>query len=221
VEGVKEVMNVASILESTSVIIASVIASVTVIFGVNAWRREYIGKKKLELAEEVLALFYEAQDTISYIRNPFSFVGEGSTRNVAPNESTEEKQINNNANVVFERYEKRKDLFNKLYSMRYRYMAQFGKDSAKPFEDLRKIVNDIFISARMLPHFWLDQGRRQWKNDQEFQEHLKEMHRCEAIFWEKSSEKDPIIPRVNLVISDIEAQSLRIIGKSKTKDIKK
>ena len=153
-EGSEEVMDVVGILESISVIFASLIVSFTVIFGVNAWRREYIGKRKLELAEEVLALFYEARDAIRYIRNPSGYVGEGSTRNAAPNESPEEKQISDNAYVVFERYNKRQDLFNKLYSMRYRYMAQFGKDSAKPFDDLNKIVNDIFISARMLSHYW-------------------------------------------------------------------
>lgn len=204
-------MDAVKILESIAVILASLIASGTVIYGVNAWRREYIGKRKLELAEEVLALFYEARDVISYIRNPFSFVGEGSTRNAAPNESPEEKQINDNAYVVFERYNKRQDLFNKLYSMRYRYMAQFGKDSAKPFDELRKIVNQIFSSSRMLSYYWNQQGRRQWKDDKEFQQHLDQMKKYEAIFWEMSSEEDPIIPRVDTVISDIEAQARQII----------
>jgi len=216
VEGCKEVMDVVGILQSISVIFASVVAASTVIYGVNAWRREYIGKRKLELAEEVLALFYEARDVISYIRSPFSFGGEGNTRNAAPNESPEEKQINDNAYVVFERYYKRQDLFNKLYSMRYRYMAQFGKDLARPFDDLRKIVNEIFLSARMLSHYWKQQGRRNWENDREFQQHLKEMHKYEAIFWEKSSDEDPIIPRLDAVISDIEAQSLKIIEQQTT-----
>lgn len=214
-EGDKETMTVASILESISVIVASAIASFTVIFGINAWKREYLGRRKIELAEEVLSLFYEARDAIRYIRNPFGYGGEGSTRNATPTESPEEKQINDNAYVVFERYNKRQDLFNKLYSMRYRYMAQFGKDAARPFDDLNKIMNDIFISARMLTHYWKEQGRRQWKNDAEFQQHLNEMHKHEAVFWEKSSEQDPIMPRVDAVISDIEAQSVKIIGKSR------
>jgi len=200
-------MNVANILESISLIIASW----AVIVGVNAWHREYVGKRRLELAEEVLSLFYEVRDVIRYIRNPFGYGGEGSTRNASPNESPEEKQINDNAYVVFERYNKRQDLFNKLYSMRYRYMAQFGKDSAKPFEDLQKIINDIFISARMLPHYWKEQGHRQWKNDAEFQRHLNEMHEHEAIFWEMTSDRDKITPRVDAVISDIEMQSLKVI----------
>jgi hypothetical protein len=183
-----------------------------VIIGVNAWRQEYVGKRRLELAEEVLALFYEARDTINYIRNPFSYAGEGGTRNAGPNESPEEKRINDNVYIVFERYNKRQDLFNKLYSMRYRYMARFGKDSAKPFDELNNIMNDIFRSAHMLSYYWKQQGRRQWKNDSEFNQHLEEMKKHEAVFWQMSSAEDPILPRVNAVISEIEAQSLKIIG---------
>ncbi len=209
-------MDVTNILESVSLIFAAW----TVIIGVNAWQREYIGKRKLELAEEVLALFYEARDAVRYIRNPFGYAGEGSARNAAPNESPEEKQINDRANVVFERYNKRQALFNKLYSMRYRYMARFSKDSAKPFDELNKIVNDIFTSAHMLSYYWKEQGHRQWKNDAEFRQHLEEMHKYEAIFWEKGSKEDSIIPRVDKVISDIEAQSLRIIGGNKVMKIR-
>ena len=69
----EEVMDVANILESISLIIAAW----AVIIGVNAWRREYIGKRRLELAEEVLSLFYEARDIIRYIRNPFGYIGRG------------------------------------------------------------------------------------------------------------------------------------------------
>ncbi len=205
-------MDAVRILESIAVILASLVASGAVIYGVNAWRREYIGKRKLELAEEVLALFYEARDAISQIRNPFSFGGEGSTRNADPNESPEEKQINDNAYVVFERYNKRQEPFNKLYSMRYRYMAQFGKDTAKPFDELNKIVNNIFSSSRMLSHHWKQQGHRQWKDDKEFQQHLTQMRKHEAIFWEMDPEEDTIIPRVDKVISDIEAHTRSIIN---------
>ena len=199
-------MVVANILESISLIIAAW----AVIIGVNAWRREYIGKRRLELAEEILSMFYEARDVIRYIRNPFGDIEEGSTRNASPNESPEEKQINDNAYVVFERYNKRQDLFSKLYSMRYRYMAQFGRDSAKPFDDLYKIVNEIFISAQMLPHYWREQGHRQWKDEAEFQKHLDKMHKHEAVFWEMTPDRDQITPRVDAVISDIEAQSLKV-----------
>jgi hypothetical protein len=214
VEGGQE-MSVLNSLQSISVIVASVVGSGTVIYGINAWRREYAGKRKLELAEEVLALFYEARDAIRFIRNPFGYVGEGSSREAAANESPEEKRINDQANVVFERYSQRKELFNKINSMRYRYMAQFGKDSAKPFDNLNGIISDIFGAAQMLAYYWKRQGSRQWKNEEERQQHLEEMHKSEAVFWQMTPAKDEITPRLEAVISEIEAQSAKIIGKSK------
>ena len=208
-------MTVLNTLQSISIIVASVITSGVVIYGVNAWHREYTGKRKLELAEEVLALFYEARDAIRIIRSPASYGGEGSTRNAAPNETPQEKQINDNAYIAVERYNKQQKLFNKIHSMRYRYMAQFSKDAAKPFDELNRIVNDILRSAGMLSHYWKEQGKRQWKSEEEFQQHLNAMHKQEAIFWEMSSDTDQITPRVEEVISDIEARCAKVIRKSK------
>lgn len=205
-------MTAADILESISIIIAAW----TVIIGVNAWRREFIGERRIELAEEVLALFYEARDAISYIRSPFGYVGEGGSRKSSENESPEEKQIYDKAYVVVERYNKNQELFNKIYSMRYRFMAQFGKEASVPFDDLRKIVNDIFVSSRMLTYYWKDQGRRTWGTEEEFKKHLEEMHEYEAVFWEMSADRDPITPRVSAVISNIEERCNAIIGKKTT-----
>jgi len=205
-------MDITNILQSISVIIAAIV----VVFGVNAWRREYIGKRNVDLAEEVLALFYEARDVISYIRSPFGFTGEGSTRSADSGESPEEKKINDRAYTVFERYNKKQDLFNKLYSMRYRYMARFGKDSAKPFDDLHNIVTDIFSASQMLTYYWMDQGRRTWKSKEEFERNLEGMRKNEAIFWERSPDKDPIKPKVDATIANIESQALKIIGRKNT-----
>jgi hypothetical protein len=38
-------------------------------------RREY-AKRRIEFAEEVLALFYEVSDALRFIRNPAGWVGE-------------------------------------------------------------------------------------------------------------------------------------------------
>ena len=206
-------MDVTNILEGVSGIVAAGIAAGTVIFGVSAWRREYVGRRRIELAEEVLALFYEARYVISAIRNPFGFVGEGSTREADPKESPEEKQISDNAYKVFERYNKHQGLFSKLHSMRYSYMAQFGKDSAKPFDDLREIINDIFEAATMLPYYWQRQGHTPWKSEEERQNHLDEMHKYERVFWHLGKD-DPIEPRVDAIISDIEKQTSSIISKT-------
>jgi len=119
--------------------ITAVSAAVTagsVVWGISAWRREYVGKRQIELAESVLELFYEAEDAIREIRSPFSFTGEGSTRKKGEHESEEESRSLNNAYVVFERYQKREKLFAELRSLRYRMMATFGASAATPFDSL-------------------------------------------------------------------------------------
>jgi len=173
------------------------------IYGINAWRTEFVGKKRIDLAEEVLARFYEARDAISMIRSPAGYVGEGSSRQAGEHESPEEKPILDNAYVVFERYGKHRELFSHLQSLRYRFMAQFGVDAVQPFDDLSRILNEIFISARMLAHYWREQGRRTWPNDEAFQKHLAEMRRHEAVFW-AMSEDDKIAPRVDEAVRKIE-----------------
>jgi len=204
-----------NVLESISVIVASVIAACTVIYGINAWRREYTGKRRLDLAEEVLALFYEARDAIRFIRNPFSHGGEGSSRKPAENETPEEKQANDRAYIVFERYAKYQELFNKINSMRYRYMAHFGKDSAKPFTELSKIVAEIFASAHALADLWRQSSYLRGANHAELQRHQDQLREYQAVFWEMSPDKDPITPKVEVMVSEIEAQCAKVIGKSK------
>jgi hypothetical protein len=88
------------ILQSVSIIIACWVA----IFGINAWRREFIGKRRIELAEEVLGAFFAVKDAISYIRSPVSYTDEGSTRKKQNYETEEETKIMNRAYIVFERY---------------------------------------------------------------------------------------------------------------------
>ena len=134
--------------------ISLILASWTAIYGIDSWRREYRGKRKMELAEEALCLFYEARDSIRSIRSPLGYGGEGESRKVSGQETPEQKRARDNAFVVFERYRRRQELFNKLYAMRYRFMTNFGKHAADPFDIVNKVINDIFISARMLSEMW-------------------------------------------------------------------
>src|SRR5262245_28690225 len=98
------------LLEATSILIAAL----SFTYGVNAWRREHIGKRKIELSENVLSLFYEARDQIAQIRNPFSSSEEGKTRKASPSEDPAETELLNRAYIVIERFEARKETFNRI-----------------------------------------------------------------------------------------------------------
>lgn len=185
--------------------ISVAIAAIAFVAGVNAWKREFVGKRRIELIENVLALFYEAQDAIREIRNPFSFSGEGTTRKRSEHEREEETQLLDQAYVVFERYQKREKLFAELRSMKYRVMATFGSKAGEPFDELNMVLNEIFSSARILgTYYWKRQGRTQM-SEEEFKRHLEQMNKHEAIFWFMGEEKDEITPRVQRSVEKIES----------------
>lgn len=192
--------------------VAVLIAALSFVAGVSAWKREFVGKRQIELAESVLAMFYEAEDAIREIRNPFSFGGEGKTRERAENEQKETSQLLDQAYVVFERYQKREQLFAQLRSTRYRVIAAFGPSASEPFDEITKVVNEIFIAARMLgTHYWPRQGRVEMKPD-EFERHLAEMHRHEAVFWHMGEDKDKVTPRVREAVKKMEVITSRAVA---------
>jgi hypothetical protein len=176
--------------------LAIVIASIVAICGISAWRKEFQGKRNIELAEEILALFYEAKDAICAIRSSFGYQGEGATRKPQDGETPEQKRARDLAYVVYERYEKRQEVFRKLHSKRYQFMARFGTKEGKPFEDLRSIVNEIQVSANRLAEIWSLPNRSEATE----QQRLKH----ESVIWDLSSD-DPIAPRLESIIADIES----------------
>lgn len=183
-------------LQNISIIVASIAAT----YGIIAWRKEHIGKKKIDLAEEVLCSIYEIKDVIRSIRSPFGFSGEGSSRKRADFEIKEESEILDNAYVVYERYDKYKDTFNNFYKLKYRYMANFGKSAEEPFKIIRKATAEIFSASNMLGRvYWKNQGRKPM-SDEEFEKHLEEMHKYESVFWE-ISENDDVNKKVDHAIT--------------------
>lgn len=183
--------------------ISVIIASITAIYGITSWRREARWKREYELGEEVLAVFYECKEKIEIIRSPFSYVNEGKTRKRSEEESPDESKILDNAYVAIERYEKEKESFIKLYTLKFRFMAVFGKGAGESFDEVRIITNRIlYASKRLGSKYWQEQGRKSFSST-EFDLHLKEMHKYEEIFW-SGGKNDEIEKQLEICISKIE-----------------
>lgn len=190
------------------------IASLVAIFGIDAWRREYVGKRRMELAEEVLALFFQARDVIRGIRSPLGFSGEGATRKPGSGESPEEKEVLDGAYVAIERYNKHIELFGRIYALRYRFMAQIGIAESKPFDELKEVINDIILAARRLARYWRAEDRH-FKSEEEREAFCNRVREAEAIFWE-GEDPDPIQPRVDALMADIERTCRGILSSKGT-----
>ncbi|MEO7559070.1 MAG: hypothetical protein ABIT23_02295 [Nitrosospira sp.] len=179
------------------------------IYGIDSWRREHTAKRQIELAEETLALFYEAADAIKYMRNPASYSSETEDVVKAENESDAGYRARKQASIIFKRYRDNKELFSKLHAMRYRFMAQIGKEPAKPFDDLRGVVNEIQSSASMLSRLWT---RDDFQTPAKQEGHQKQISKYEAVFWEGLAESDPINPKLDELTRRMEKTCQEIIG---------
>lgn len=176
-----------------------------IISGIGAWKREFIGKRQIGLAEQVLAKFFEIRDAVAFIRNPFSQTTEGTTRKRGDHETAEQTQLLDRGYIVIERYMKKESVFAEFNTLKYRFMASFGADTEEIFTETNRVLNSIFASARMLAtHYWQRQGRVKMEAD-EFQKHLDEMHKHEGVFWEIGSETDEVKSKLTAVQAKLEA----------------
>lgn len=183
---------------------AVIAASWAIISGIGAWRREFIGKRKIDLAEQVLAKFFEVGDAIAFIRNPFASISEGQSRQKNPAESPQETELLNRGYVVIERYQQKEKVFSEFWALKYKFMASFGKETEDIFRDTNRALNEIFGSARMLTTiYWPRQGRSGMSPEQ-FQKHVDEMFRHEGIFWDSLGENDEIRKKLSLVLTRLE-----------------
>ncbi len=189
------------LLETISIILACWAA----IAGIDAWKHEFIGKRKIEIAEKVLEKFFEVNDAISFIRNPFAYSGEGRSREKPDHERPEESELLDRAYIVFERYESKKESFQEFSTLKYRFMASFGREAGEIMNRTNQTTKMIFVSARALgDHYWPRQGRVQM-DDAGFKAHLEQMHKHEERFWDGMDKEDIVRKELEQIREDLEA----------------
>ncbi len=123
--------------------LATLVAGWAAVRGVDAWRSEIVGRRKAELAEDVLAQFYRARDVLIWARLP-----DRPLEN-APHDVDRDRRHRSHASPI-ERLTQESTLFSELQASRYRFMAYFGEDSARPFEQMRAIHGEVMASAEAL-----------------------------------------------------------------------
>jgi hypothetical protein len=162
--------------------------------GLTKWRAEAIGKRKVELAEEVLANFYEAREIILAARMPGSLGNEGDTRQKGPNETEADTRTLNAYFTVAERLSKKTEFFAQLEARRYRFITHFGAEAAEPYMVLRKIHGEILLGVRMLlmTHHQRELGAA-----------VASIQHWRTVIWE-TSEDDQIRERLNTMVESVE-----------------
>ena len=180
------------------------------VYGINAWRREFVGKRKIEVAEDALALFYEVSDAVEAIRSPISSGAETEHIERWEGESDQRFHARKQAAVVYSRYEKRSELFSRWYAMRYRFMAQNGAEHGKSFDDLQTITRRVLAAAHTLSALW---ARDHFRTKEQREAHYDRVEKYEAIFWNMGGDEDSIKAEIQAVVSKFEDSCRKIISR--------
>jgi hypothetical protein len=131
--GALKITDVTAIIQALAVAATAIVA----VHGIKTWSREHSGKKRIDLAEEFLVLFYRVRDAISYIRSPEGFYHAGDPRGASP------MAVEYAARIPVQRMNEHSALFADVRGMRYRMMVLFGEGAAKPIDMLDEILESI------------------------------------------------------------------------------
>jgi hypothetical protein len=185
--------------------IAVIIAAIAAIYGINSWRREMIGKVKFQLAEETLALFYEAEYRIWAIRYPVSLDKESQPPKATNSDENIPKESHGASNIIFNRMEAHREFFAKLHGLRFRFKTHFGKQSIKPFDELSVILNELLHAATKINILWRDKGN--WSSD--------DWNKCFEVIWEGHGKPDIIARKVKDAVSLMESTCSPVLLREK------
>ena len=197
-------MEIIELITSIIALLAVVVAAVTFIYGIDAWKREYVGKHRMELSRSVLVMFYEAEDAIKFIRNPFSSGDEGKTRKRGKKETTKESKILDRAYVTYERYLKKEELFSQLRSFKYQFMATFDEEAGKLFEDLIFILNRILQASEIIAMYYFEDEHYREMTEDERKKHMEGMREQHDKIWYSGKDDDEIVPQVRAIVKKVE-----------------
>lgn len=118
--------------------------------GLTTWRRQILGARRIQLAERGLALFYEARDALSWIRNRGMISTELDAVARIDGEEEDEYLMRRGVMVGFKRYLSYGELFAKIDALRYEFAAVFGKDALEPFRLLKSATSSFIEAGKVL-----------------------------------------------------------------------
>jgi hypothetical protein len=169
----------------------------------NNWKREQIGRRKMEVAEEALALMYEVQDAFRLIRSRHISRAEAVTigeETVADFERGDSLLF---YRMPLKRIEKYYELFQRAYSFRPKVRVLLGISASAQLSSLLKVRKDVEDSAEMLLSMMkLLQDRVTDRDEADMRQFLSELRA--DVLASANEENDPIMKKVNHAVKEME-----------------
>lgn len=145
-------------------------------------------KRKTELADIVLASFYNLQFIIDEVRAPFVGVAE-----MTPMEGVDDSVATKSDYAPVRRLGQYKSFFSEFHARRNTFAVLFGSDTTKYFDDALRIRNRIYYAVEHLLK-WPN-----WERD-----NFAEWQKTSRIAFDHHDENDPIRPAVDEIVKAVE-----------------
>lgn len=140
----------APIVQAISIVVTAVFASL----GLNTWRKQMIGKRKFDVAENILVSMFRMKKIITDIRNPFVMASEIKlTRKWFQANQSQEKEPNDTSLAYLAiswRMSQKNEQIQELLSLRPVGTVLFGNMVDEAISDFNRALNEIAMAANML-----------------------------------------------------------------------
>lgn len=194
--------------------LAILITAITAFYGINSWRREMIGKRKYELAEEVLSNAYEIQVNMQFIRKTIRSPEEGKTYIYKEELQAKGNHFSKIGYIVKERYNLTKEPFISLEKLAFRFKALFGHSNTVPIFEILQIRNEVIEAAEQYVKYnlWLiemeEGGSKDIRQMEAYRNYLQDY---KALLWEREDQEDFIEIRLNSAVNALKSVCESII----------
>ena len=151
-------------------------------------------EQRIELAEDVLGLFYQAAEAITAIRSGL--------------DSNAKKSLTGLVDTVNNRLEQQAKIFDTLESLKAPFITRFGAEQAGPFEQITQVLTDIRNAVTQLNEF--ETVHAQVYDEEQSERLISKMKKYEAILRLGYEDVDEIDEIVGSAISRMEQTCNRL-----------
>lgn len=172
---------------------SAVTVAVCAVCALYTWRKEFVGKKKIEFAAEFVEKVIDIKGLIAYVRNSGSFANE--TEEIE-NELKKENKFVPNGNVAYlvpkYRILKNDENIRSFYALRTKAFMYFGKSALKIYD----VVKSNFIKIKLSSEALYKNSYYNYLKDEKEQKYEEDI-------WSSGSSEDKIALEIEKTVEEL------------------
>jgi hypothetical protein len=200
-------LDIFNAISASVVALSALFAAIFAARGLSAWRLELVGRRKYELAEEILLAVRQFEEIMRFMRSPISFGSEIAEIKRGEGESEEEHRLRATYAMAHLRYEKKADYFARLRALQFRSGVVLGEKYEAPIEKAVKIVDEVLHAGNMAYIYarnFNNQAKRHTAGQPPLSgvDWVSKLHEAEAIYYGLGDSEDKIAERVRQCVRE-------------------